>query len=634
MDLNFFKTVYKSLSEEEYKPDVSNLTAKEASNINKLIKGGLEFIDDKKRALDWVNVIRDSCRLKEDIVKKKDYYVELISAITYVLKTLKKTDSKILVEKASPYVDYIAEDLKEIEDPKLKVKGIYLENILKWLNTDILEPPCEEEVIFKSVKDDSIESCRKLIRSLRKYSHPRLQVHLKNILSYIEEIETRGDSLDLREKISQSFSKVGMILGQMRLNDAAVEAYQKAIVFSSEGNYLACYNLGVIYERQGDLKAAEILYEQASILAPNFPLPYFNLGAIYATRQKFKKAKEYFEKAVELDKNDKFAHLMLGRVYLDLMEFAEAAERFFHALSLDPEFFDAHFWLARLYRELRIKEFAEAHYAKFKELFYKKMGDSVLIAKYQLRTAIIIKDEAKGWEFYIDGRHIEKQVGRHSGLSAGRHEIVLKKDDMDFTFHIELVDGNDYLLRYWPEKRQFELEERYSEMEVEDHVTKSVIPVSKYIMKDAIKKSEKILNIKREKEKESSSKIKRRGGVAEINKINLLRLLLREVVKDGVISDYEKEVIAEFRSKLEIPQTLYVTILEEELGRVDKEAVLHEDELRPAKLYHLLLEWAVKKGKIMEEEKGLIAEMRKILGISKEEHLKILKFIKESIMKK
>jgi tetratricopeptide (TPR) repeat protein len=74
-------------------------------------------------------------------------------------------------------------------------------------------------------------------------------------------------------------------------------------------------NLGVVYERKGQLDKAEEYFKKAIELDKNFVLAYNNLGLVYGKKGQLNKAEEYFKKAIKLDKNYIEAYNNLGIVY-------------------------------------------------------------------------------------------------------------------------------------------------------------------------------------------------------------------------------------------------------------------------------------------------------------------------------
>lgn len=80
----------------------------------------------------------------------------------------------------------------------------------------------------------------------------------------------------------------------------AVLAYQKAIELEPD-NVLGWGNLGVVQEKLGQDKIAEVSLRRAIALEPDYSLAQYNLGMLYVKMDKMSKAIQYLEKAVKLN---------------------------------------------------------------------------------------------------------------------------------------------------------------------------------------------------------------------------------------------------------------------------------------------------------------------------------------------
>lgn len=94
-------------------------------------------------------------------------------------------------------------------------------------------------------------------------------------------------------------------------------------------------NLGVAYERQGNLEAAIREYELA---APGIPRAYLYLGNSYFQKKDWRKAEAYYRRAIQEEPGNADAFNNLAWLYYTIAENLEEAEELARqAIELNPE---------------------------------------------------------------------------------------------------------------------------------------------------------------------------------------------------------------------------------------------------------------------------------------------------------
>ena len=150
----------------------------------------------------------------------------------------------------------------------------------------------------------------------------------------------------------------------------AAREYGKAEPFLAEiaeGNldFADVYDmLGVIYHQQGRLTDAEIMFQRALGLNPNYTEAALNLAVTYNDLGKYNEAKDIYARAMSVSKNapkqlDPFAkgkisnmHAEVGSAYHDAGQYVDAIREYEKALSLCPTFHDIRTKLGTTLREL------------------------------------------------------------------------------------------------------------------------------------------------------------------------------------------------------------------------------------------------------------------------------------------
>ncbi|MBI2130653.1 tetratricopeptide repeat protein, partial [Candidatus Woesearchaeota archaeon] len=107
-------------------------------------------------------------------------------------------------------------------------------------------------------------------------------------------------------------------------------------VKSSPESSLAHYNLGLAFNKMGNLNMAIQGYANAARINPNYAEARNNLGFHYMQLGRFKEAIEELEKAAETNPNLMYPHFNLGLIYDQLNQTDSASEEYRKALGIDP----------------------------------------------------------------------------------------------------------------------------------------------------------------------------------------------------------------------------------------------------------------------------------------------------------
>lgn len=91
----------------------------------------------------------------------------------------------------------------------------------------------------------------------------------------------------------------------------ALSAFKKAISINPE-SYESYYNLGLIYEKLGEIDEAIGSFEKAIKINPNLRQAYNMMGVIYFLKKDMKKAVKYYKDALKINEKDPFIYYNLG----------------------------------------------------------------------------------------------------------------------------------------------------------------------------------------------------------------------------------------------------------------------------------------------------------------------------------
>lgn len=146
-----------------------------------------------------------------------------------------------------------------------------------------------------------------------------------------------------------------------KMQDSEVLHYWLSM--AQQGDPVACYNAGVLYQQQSDINMAIHYYEQAIALNPCFAEAYNNLGGIYKARNQHAEALNFYFKALSLKPDDAGINNNIGVIFQNKKLFTQSLSYFLKAHSLSPYSSSICDNLVILFSEQ--KKFSEAlHYCK------------------------------------------------------------------------------------------------------------------------------------------------------------------------------------------------------------------------------------------------------------------------------
>lgn len=146
--------------------------------------------------------------------------------------------------------------------------------------------------------------------------------------------------------------------------DEAIRLLREAVQLDP-GFYKAWVNLGLAWEKKGNLSEAKKCYEQAIRCQPSwFPLAHYNLAGIYLRQGDLTKALAECEAAIRADPKFGRAYLRKGTILAQQKQFREAIVEFEKALQVEPE-------MAMAYNNLGLAYQAVGRLAEARNAFQK-----------------------------------------------------------------------------------------------------------------------------------------------------------------------------------------------------------------------------------------------------------------------
>lgn len=142
-------------------------------------------------------------------------------------------------------------------------------------------------------------------------------------------------SLTFDPNSAEAQNNFGEALGELKQYRPALGAFQQAVAL--DGAYVkARYNMGVTYDRLGQMKYAEFVYRILIRDHPDFPLAYDSLAVALSKSGSPREAVPFHQKAISLNPKDPSFYFNSAISYLMLGDFKNAREQQQQLSALDP----------------------------------------------------------------------------------------------------------------------------------------------------------------------------------------------------------------------------------------------------------------------------------------------------------
>lgn len=159
----------------------------------------------------------------------------------------------------------------------------------------------------------------------------------------------------------------GMALMENDKMDQAVASFQRSIAIN-QSHFDALMQLGYIWEKK-DVKMSVEYFRSANRANPRSTEALYNLGLIYQENGQPEKAIQSYESIIKIEPDNKLAYYNIGYVNLVyLNKYSEGVSSFTKALALDSNYIDAWYNRGYCYELLKDKQEARSDYEQVLKL--------------------------------------------------------------------------------------------------------------------------------------------------------------------------------------------------------------------------------------------------------------------------
>jgi tetratricopeptide (TPR) repeat protein len=239
---------------------------------------------------------------------------------------------------------------------------------------------------------------------------------IDNTLLMFRELSERNANVKIQEKLERQFN------AELKLgNHDKARKIIDSLLFVDEQNQLYMLMLGQVYERKGDIKTAEALYQKILVARPNYVKAMAALFNVFTMQDKNDAAQDIALRAEGIAADFLEEQLSLGRIALDQ---AEELQESAHLISAIGTIKNAEkFYQNRATQLLRAgKKIESISYLKG---IVKKSRSKHIRGALNLKIGEIFKEIGKPDEARV---HLDEAI-RHSGLELPGAKALLKSLD-------------------------------------------------------------------------------------------------------------------------------------------------------------------------------------------------------------
>ena len=132
-------------------------------------------------------------------------------------------------------------------------------------------------------------------------------------------------------------------------NLQVAENLYKEILKTNPNHVSTHNNLGLVFQKLGELQKAISSYQKAIEIQPNYAIAHNNLGIALKELRDYKKAIGCYEKAIQINPNYVDAYNNLGVAFKELGELQKAIACYEKALKLKPDSVSAQANISNIY---------------------------------------------------------------------------------------------------------------------------------------------------------------------------------------------------------------------------------------------------------------------------------------------
>jgi len=163
---------------------------------------------------------------------------------------------------------------------------------------------------------------------------------------------------------SDSWFKAASLAYSIEDYPKAIKYYKHVLNLIPEDKYSEL-NLGLAYDKAGNIDSALIWYNKTIKDYPDYSLAYNNKGYIYQTEGKYQLAVSYYSKSIKLDTYNTYPLWNRADSYFELKEYEKAIQDYKKVFEINPEFYNTLWYIGLCYEKLKQSKNAVDNFKQF-----------------------------------------------------------------------------------------------------------------------------------------------------------------------------------------------------------------------------------------------------------------------------
>lgn len=348
------------------------------------------------------------------------------------------------------------------------------------------------------------------------------------------------------------------------------------------------FNQAVLLLKVGELATAIQLFEEILAIDPDFEPALHNLAAYHAQRKDRPTAKQYLTRLIAAHPGSSSAQVLAGQFAHDEGRLGQALEHFLRAVQTDETNAEAQYRTALVLRELELTDRARQHWQRYRALVREVPEGRCLFAR------IMIEGEPAGAAIGIDGVPMGPAPRGLMNLVPGPHTLAVMMGMTELTLDVKLEEGANYLARYDLKKTRFVIQNTAVDMTVPDEDGRPV---------PGPELARRIIE-----------RVNQPVDASSLSAKAIFATVLFECLKDGTLSDSEKDLVFAVKQLLRIAPDVHQTVFREVEERL-KTAKAPREPASPDEIYRVLVRRALEDGQVLTEENRLLEDLARVLEL-------------------
>ncbi|MBI4860456.1 MAG: tetratricopeptide repeat protein [Candidatus Riflebacteria bacterium] len=398
-------------------------------------------------------------------------------------------------------------------------------------------------------------------------------------------------------------AELGLELEGRRQFDLAHRAHLLARRLAPS-NLKILFNLATFQLKVGEVERAMEGLREILEVDPGFEPALHNLAAYHAQRGETELARQALDRLLAAHPDSGSAHVLAGQIAFTQNLLGQALEHFLTALKYGPKQAEAYYRAALVFSRLQMPREAQDHWAA-----YARLARPVPEGRF-LPSRLVVRGWPDGASIIWDGQPVGNAPLGLEDLHPGPHQLAVRLGHAEILLDLALVPGQTLMARYDLTRNKLTYEDAPPIPQFTDELGKLISgpELGLRILKGVCVPEQ----------------------TGSLTPREIFAIVLHECLKDGELSELEKDLVFQVKQLLKIPADVHQNVFKEVESRIKGHSRDHS-EADPEGIYRLIARQALVDGQVLSEENYLLERIGKVLSVPPSRREEIHRQIKEAV---